>query len=80
MVARSRDGSTKAFPVVETIHRNSILLVTEAPAHVPEELRQRAQEVAESAVACLDGMLHPAHGWRHLYIWVDMSYTAITPC
>lgn len=55
MVARSRDGSTKAFPVVETIHRNSILLVTEAPAHVPEDVRQRAQQVAESAVACLDG-------------------------
>ena len=62
MVARSRDGSTKAFPVVETIHRNSILLVTEAPAHVPEEVRQRAQQVAESAVACLDGKL-PRMSW-----------------
>ena len=55
MVARSRDGSTRAFPVVETIHRDSILLVTEAPAHVPEDVRQRAQQVAESAIACLDG-------------------------
>ena len=60
MVARSRDGSTKAFPVVETIHRNSILLVTEAPAHVSEDVRRCAQRVAESAVACLDGVLHPA--------------------
>ncbi len=57
MVARSREGTTRAFPVVETIHRNSILLVTEAPAHVPEDVRQRAREVAESAVACLDGKL-----------------------
>ena len=55
MVARSREGRTRAFPVVETIHRNSILLVTEAPAHVPEDTRQRARQVAESAVACLDG-------------------------
>ena len=55
MVARSRDGSTKAFPLVETSHQNSILLVTEAPAQVAPEVRQRAQEVAESAVACLDG-------------------------
>lgn len=58
MVARSRDGSTKAFPVVETVHQNSILLVTEAPAHVAPEVRQRAQQVAESAVACLDGERH----------------------
>lgn len=57
MVAKSRDGSTRAFPVVETIHKNSILLVTEAPAHIPEEIRQRAQQVAESAIACLDGDL-----------------------
>lgn len=57
MVAKSRDGSTRAFPVVETIHKNSILLVTEAPAHIPEEIRQRAQQVAEKAIACLDGDL-----------------------
>lgn len=57
MVARSREGATRAFPVVETIHRDSILLVTEAPAHIPADTRQRAQEVAERAVACLDGTL-----------------------
>jgi hypothetical protein len=55
MVARSRDGSTKAFPVVETLHKNSILLVTEAPSRVAQRTQQRAQQVAESAVACLDG-------------------------
>ncbi len=58
MVARSRDGSTQAFPVVETVHQNSILLVTEAPAHVATEVLQRAQKVAERAVACLDGERH----------------------
>ena len=57
MVARSRDGSTRAFPVVETVHQNSILLVTEAPAHVHARVHQQAQQVAEKAVACLDGEL-----------------------
>ena len=57
MVARSRDGSTRAFPVVQTVHRNSILLVTEAPANVPKRVYQQAQRVAEKAVACLDGEL-----------------------
>ncbi len=57
MVARSRDGSTRAFPVVETVHQNSILLVTEAPANVPKSIYQQAQQVAEKAVACLDGEL-----------------------
>lgn len=62
MVARSRDGSTRAFPVVETVHRNSILLVTEAPAQVPPEVQRRAQEVAQSAVASLDGAAQrPVH-------------------
>ena len=55
MVGRSRDGSTMAFPVVETLHQNSILLVTEAPAQVSPEAQRRAQEVAQQAVACLDG-------------------------
>ncbi len=55
MVGRSREGSTRAFPVVETVHRNSILLVTEAPAQVSPDVQRRAQEVAEQAVACLDG-------------------------
>ncbi len=55
MVGRSRDGSTMAFPVVETLHQNSILLVTEAPVQVSPEAQRRAQEVAQQAVACLDG-------------------------
>lgn len=58
MVGRSRDGSTMAFPVVETLHQNSILLVTEAPAQVPPGTQRRAQQVAQQAVACLDGAQH----------------------
>ncbi|GMH36107.1 hypothetical protein BSKO_03975 [Bryopsis sp. KO-2023] len=55
MVARSRDGTEVSYPVVETIHTDSILYVTEAPANVSPEIIQRAKEVAEATVACLDG-------------------------
>ena len=55
MVARSRNGSTKAFPVVETIHKDNICHTTEAPAQVAAEITLRAQQVAEQAVACLEG-------------------------
>ena len=57
MVARSRNGTTKAFPVVETIHKDSICHTTETPAQVPAETALRAQQVAEQAVACLEGRL-----------------------
>ncbi|KAK9819561.1 hypothetical protein WJX81_003984 [Elliptochloris bilobata] len=55
MVARARSGEVTAFPVVETLHVDSILLATEAPARIPAALRDRARGVAERAVACLDG-------------------------
>ena len=55
MVARARSGEVAAFPVVETLHVDSILLATEAPARIPAALRERARTVAERAVACLDG-------------------------
>lgn len=35
---RSRDGSVVSYPVVETIHRDSICHVTEAPADVPDKV------------------------------------------
>lgn len=55
IVVRSRGGEVTSFPVVETIHKNNICHVTEAPAQVPAHIRDMAQEVAESAVACLEG-------------------------
>lgn len=55
MVGRSRDGKMEAFPVVETVHRDSILHVVEAPAQVPEAGQRAAQAVAQRAVACLEG-------------------------
>jgi phosphoribosylaminoimidazole carboxylase (NCAIR synthetase) len=55
MVARSRSGETRAFPVVETVQRDSICHVTEAPAQVSEAARNAATRIAESAVATLEG-------------------------
>ena len=55
MVARSRNGETKAFPVVETIHKDNICHTTEAPARVPHQVQLKAQQVASQAVACLEG-------------------------
>ena len=43
MVARCKDGETRAFPLVETFHRDSILHVTEAPADVPPWTAKEAQ-------------------------------------
>lgn len=55
MVARSREGSVVSYPVVETVHKNSILYVTEAPADIPSSVAERAREIAEATVASLDG-------------------------
>ena len=55
MVVRSVEGTMKLYPVVETVHRDSICHVTEAPADVPEAVRQRAAAIAEKAIGCLEG-------------------------
>ena len=55
MVARSRTGGTQSFPVVETIQKNSICHVTEAPAQISSAAQDKAAAVAEQAVATLEG-------------------------
>ena len=55
MVARSRNGEVLPFPVVETIHRDSICWVTEAPADVSSKITEAASAAATVAVAALDG-------------------------
>ena len=55
MVVRSRDGSVLSYPVVETIHRDNICHVTEAPADVAPAVAEAARAAAERAVAALDG-------------------------
>ena len=56
MVTRSKDGKITSFPVTETVHKNSICYVTQTPARIPEELQQKAREMAEKAVSCLEGL------------------------
>ena len=55
MVARTAAGAVRSFPVVETVHEESILLLTEAPAAVPWTVAEAARQLAERAVGCLDG-------------------------
>ena len=55
MVAKTKSGELSSFPVTETIHKDSILHVTQTPAQIPEELLQKATELAEKAVASLEG-------------------------
>jgi len=55
MVVRSRDGSVVSYPVVETIHKDSICYVTEAPAQVPDSALRASKAVAEQAIAAFDG-------------------------
>lgn len=44
-----------SYPLVETIHKDSICYVTEAPAAVVPAVAEEARKVAEKAIACLDG-------------------------
>jgi phosphoribosylaminoimidazole carboxylase len=60
MVARSRTGDVVSYPVVETIHRESICAVTEAPANVAPAVARSAKAVAEKTVSCLSGRSCPS--------------------
>ncbi len=51
----SRDNTVLSYPIVETIHKDNICHVTEAPADVPPAVAAQARGVAEKAIACLDG-------------------------
>jgi phosphoribosylaminoimidazole carboxylase len=54
MVARSRDGQHfVSYPIVETIHRNSVCHVVMCPANVDDKIRRKAQEIAYNAVIAL---------------------------
>ncbi|KAL6838782.1 hypothetical protein ACP4OV_031496 [Aristida adscensionis] len=55
IVARSRDGSTVCYPVVETIHKDNICHVVESPAEVSYDIKKLAMSVAEKAVKSLEG-------------------------
>uniref|UniRef100_A0A6S8IX41 phosphoribosylaminoimidazole carboxylase n=1 Tax=Dunaliella tertiolecta TaxID=3047 RepID=A0A6S8IX41_DUNTE len=55
MVVRSSNGSVVSYPVVETIHKDSICYVTEAPADAPAKHLEAAKAIAEKAIGCLEG-------------------------
>ncbi|EEY55751.1 phosphoribosylaminoimidazole carboxylase [Phytophthora infestans T30-4] len=55
MVVKGAEGDVRAYPVVETTQRDSICDTVLAPAQIPEEVAKRAGEMAETAVAQLDG-------------------------
>lgn len=57
MVARSRTGDTRPFPVAETKHKDSILLTTEVPANVSYRVLEDARALALDVVSLLDGVL-----------------------
>lgn len=55
MVVKTKD-QTLSFPTVETVHENSILKLTYAPARgVSESINEKAQALARKAVACFWG-------------------------
>ena len=53
MVVRSANGSVVSYPLVETVHKDNICHVTEAPAGVPDSVAAEARKVAERAIASL---------------------------
>lgn len=55
MVARSATGECAAYPVVETVHKDSICHVVIAPAPVSDEVHAAATAAALAAVQCLSG-------------------------
>jgi 5-(carboxyamino)imidazole ribonucleotide synthase len=55
MVARNPSGQIESFPVVENIHRNSILDTTLAPAAISSKVEKRAKEMARRTMQVLHG-------------------------
>lgn len=55
MVGRSTNNEIISYPVVEDIHKNNILQTTYAPAHVSDEVKAKAKQVAEDTMKHLNG-------------------------
>jgi len=56
MVVRGRDGTTLAYPVVETVQQNHICHVVRVPAPVDANLAARATDLAVAAIQAVDGV------------------------
>ncbi len=55
MVARNFNDEVTSFPLVENIHRDSILYLTIAPARVDASIKEEATRVAEDTMRVLKG-------------------------
>ncbi|KAK1943850.1 phosphoribosylaminoimidazole carboxylase [Phytophthora citrophthora] len=55
MVVKGADGDVRAYPVVETTQADSICDTVLTPAQIPEDVAKRAGEMAQAAVAQLEG-------------------------
>ncbi|MFZ3077252.1 MAG: 5-(carboxyamino)imidazole ribonucleotide synthase [Candidatus Aenigmatarchaeota archaeon] len=55
MVARSAKGEIACYPLVENIHKDSILNMTIAPARVDSSVMKKAEEIATKTMEILKG-------------------------
>ncbi|KAI7872764.1 phosphoribosylaminoimidazole carboxylase [Spinellus fusiger] len=55
MVVRRANGEVRSYPVVETIHKNSVCHLVIAPAQVDGAVLKKAQAIAEKAIQSLPG-------------------------
>ena len=56
IITSSRDGSSVAYPLVETVQRDHICHTVVAPAHVSEIVARKAGEIARRAVEAVGGV------------------------
>ncbi len=56
IVTRGQDGTTIAYPIVETVQRNHICHTVRAPAAVPPDLSARASQLAIAAITAVGGV------------------------
>jgi 5-(carboxyamino)imidazole ribonucleotide synthase len=54
IVGRSRNGESIVFPVFENHHRDHILDITLLPARVPQEVQEKARDLAKIAASKLE--------------------------
>ncbi len=56
IVARTRDGSVKVYPIVETIQEHHICKLVKAPAEIGEETEWAARNLAQVAIESIEGV------------------------
>lgn len=56
IVARSRSGEIKTYPIVETIQDNHICKIVKAPAPIPDAIQREARDLAQAAIEAINGV------------------------